>query len=139
MPDWAKKRPAFDENDPKTYKHAWLAYQARLRGRFLWGSVEDDGTGKKGPEYSRGGFTTELNLEPFIFEKLSASVSWSYLPALSGNIIQEHYIEAGLGYTIFEEPGGSKVSAESKYIWGAQDNLGQKEQDQVTLSLAILY
>jgi hypothetical protein len=139
VPEWAK-RSGFDPNDPKTYKKAWLGYQARLRARFLWGSVEDDGTGKKGPQYSRAGFTWELNLDPFLFERLNASVSWSYLPALSGNIKQDQYLETGLGYTIFEDPAQNrKVSAEFKYIWGAQDNRGEKVQDQVTLSLGVLF
>jgi len=140
IPEWAKKRPAFDENDPKTYKHAWIGYQARLRGRFIWGSVEDDGKGKKGPEYSRAGFTTELNFEPFILEKLTATVSWSYIPTISGTIDRDDYLELGLGYTLFEDPAENrKVSLELKYGRGAQDNLGMKVQDQVTISLGVLF
>lgn len=139
VPDWAKK-PTFDPNDPKTYKHAWLGYQARFRGRFIWGSVEDDGTGKKGPEYSRAGFTSELNFQPFVLEQLTATVSWSYLPVLSGSVDRDDYLEFGLGYTLFEDPAENrKVSLEIKYVRGAQDNAGTKVQDQVTVSLGVLF
>ena len=91
--------------------------------------MENDGTGKKGPDYTRAGITAELHVEPFIFEKLSASFSGSYLPALSGDIFQDKYLEAGLGYTIYEEKkGGNKISLEAKYIFGAQDNLGKRSK-----------
>ena len=140
IPEWAKKRPAFDDNDPKTYKHAWLGYQARLRTRFIWGSVEDDGTGKKGPEYSRAGLTTELNFQPFLLEQLTATISASYLPAISGTIDRDDYVSLGLGYTLFEDVDANrKVSLELQYVRGAQDNRGQKIQNQVTVSVGILY
>jgi hypothetical protein len=102
--------------------------------------VEDDGTGKNGPEYSRAGFTTELNFDPFILERLTATISWTYLPALSGNIDRDDYLELGLGYTLFEDPAENrKVSAELKYLRGAQDNLGQQVQDQITVCLGVLF
>lgn len=138
VPKWAQK-PGFDDAPEDYKKHCWFAYQARLRGRFIWGSVRDDGTGKKGPDYTRAGITAELHIEPFIFEKLSMSFGGSYLPALSGNIAQDKYLEAGLGYTIYEEKNGTKISLEGKYIFGAQDNFGKKEQDQYTVALAVLY
>jgi hypothetical protein len=140
IPEWAKKRPAFDDNDPKTYKHAWLGYQARLRTRFIWGSVEDDGAGKRGPEYSRAGLTTELNFQPFLLESLTATISASYLPALSGTVDRDEYISLGLGYTLFEDTDANrKVSLELNYVRGAQDNRGQKVQNQITVSVGVLY
>jgi hypothetical protein len=139
IPDWAK-REGFDDNDPETYKHAWLGYQARLRARFLGGSVRDDGEGKKGIDYSRAGLTAEVNFEPFIFERVTASISYSFLPAISGPIDQDFYLEAGLGYTIWENPAESrKVNAELKYIWGALDNKGSKKQDQLTASIGVMF
>lgn len=138
VPKWAQKA-GFNEAPEEYKKHCWFAYQARLRGRFMWGSVEDDGTGKDGPEYARAGVTAELHIEPLIFEKLSMSFSGSYIPALTGNIAQDKYLEAGLGYTIYEEKNGTKISLEGKYIFGAQDNFGKKEQDQYTVALAVLY
>jgi hypothetical protein len=139
VPQWAK-RPGFNPNDPETYKHAWLGYQARLRARFLGGSVQDDGNGKEGPEYSRAGLTAELNLTPFIFERLSASVSYTFMPVICGNIAQDFYLESGLGYTIYESPAEKRqVTAELKYLWGAADNKGQKVQDQVTASIGVIF
>lgn len=139
VPEWAK-REGFDENDPKTYKHAWLGYQARLRARFLGGSVREDGDGKRGPDYSRAGLTTELNFEPFIFERLTASISYSFLPAISGPINQDFYFETGIGYTIWENPAESrKVTAELKYLRGAPDNKGKKTQDQLTATIGVIF
>jgi hypothetical protein len=139
IPEWAK-RSTFDPNDPKTYKHPWLGYQARLRGRLLWGSVLNDGTGNDGPEYTRAGFTAEINFTPFILEQLTATAGVSYLPAISGDITDDQFLELGLGYTLFEDPAeGRKVSLELKYLRGAQDNLGAKVQDQITISLGVLF
>lgn len=139
VPEWAK-RPGFDPNGPDTYKHVWLGYQARLRARFLGGSVKDDGHGKKGDDYSRAGLTAELTLTPFIFERLSASVSYSFMPVISGTVARDFYLEAGIAYTIFENPAESrKVTAELKYLSGAADNKGQKLQDQLTASIGVIF
>lgn len=139
IPDWAK-REGFDANDPETYKHAWLGYQARLRARFLGGSVRDDGEGKRGLDYSRAGLTAEVNFEPFIFERVTASISYSFLPAISGPIDQDFYLETTLGYTIWENPAESrKVTAELKYLWGAPDNKGNKMQDQFTATIGVMF
>jgi hypothetical protein len=139
IPKWAR-RAGFDPNDRNTYKHVWFAYQARLRARFLGGSVRDDGDGKEGPEYSRAGLTAELNLTPFIFERLSASASYSFMPVISGNISRDFFLEAGLAYTIFESRDESqKVTAELKYLWGAPDNKGEKLQDQLTASIGVIF
>jgi hypothetical protein len=139
IPQWAK-RPGFDGNDPDSYRHAWLGYQARLRARFLGGSERDDGEGKKGVDYLRAGLTAGLHLEPFIFERLAVSVSYSFLPAICGPIDQDFYLESALAYTIFETKDGSqKVTAELKYLWGAPDNKGKKVHDQLTASIGVMF
>lgn len=136
----ALEKPGFDPNDPKTWRKTYLAYQARFRGRYLLGGVEDDGTGKKGPNFERAGFTAELNLDPVLWERLSASVKWTYMPVLYGPVNQDQYLETGFSILIWENPAlQQKATLDFTYKWGATDYLGAKKQDIYNVGIGILY
>jgi hypothetical protein len=134
------RKPEFDFNNPKTWRKTYLAYQARFRGRYLVGEIEDDGTGKSGPSFARAGFTAELNFDPILLERLTLTMSWTYMPTIHGPVDREQYLEAGLSFLIWENAANQqKVSLDATYKWGATDYLGKKKQDIYNVGISILY
>lgn len=130
----------FDPNNPKTWRDTYLAYQARLRLRYVYGTVYDDGTGEEGPTYSRGGLSAAINFDPFLWQRLTASFSWTYLDTIHGKIANEHYIEARLGLLIWEDPDrNQRVSLDASYAKGAQDYLGAKAEDIFKVTLGVVF
>jgi hypothetical protein len=139
VPEWAKK-DGWNADTAKAAKKTYLAYTARVRGRAMWTQVRNDGNGVEGPELSRAGVTADLHCEPFILERLSAWVGWTYLAPLHGNVEEEQYFEAGAGVTLYDDEAKQrKVAAELKYEWGAKDYLGTPVNDKLTLAISVLY
>jgi hypothetical protein len=144
-PRWAWKN-GFDPNDAKTYGKTWLAWQARLRGRFVSLKVEQDAEGAEGPDVTRAGVTAELNFSPLLFEDLQGSLSWTYLGEIAGDVLEENALEAKLSYAFLKRgldddiPGNDrKMSVNLTYQWGNADLLGTQRQDILTLSLGVLF
>jgi len=134
------EKPGFDPNNSKTWRKTYLAYQARFRGRYVVGGIEDDGSGKKGPNFERIGFTAELNLDPVLWERLSASVKWTYMPAIYGPVNHEQYLETGFSILIWENQASQqKATVDFTYKKGATDYLGAKNQDIYNVGIGILY
>ena len=133
-------KESFDPNDRDTWQDTYLAYQARFRARFITGGVEDNGQDEAGGTYTRLGFSTEINLDPLVWDRLKGSFGWTYLATIHGSVDEEHLIEASLGVILWEdEAKGQEVTLEATYTWGAADNLGEKLQDTVNVALAVLF
>jgi hypothetical protein len=133
-------KPTFDPNDPDTYGDTYFAYQARLRLRYVYGAIEDDGAGREGASYARAGFTAEVNVEPLIWDRLGATVSWTYLATVHGQIGEEHYVTGGLRLLVWENAAQDRrVTLNATYSWGAQDYLGAEVEDLFKLSIGVLY
>jgi hypothetical protein len=113
------------ENPADIHDTAWIAYQLRvlLHGEYV--SIQNNGgnTAVAEGDYFRLGPVVQFDLKPLIFTRLSASLRYSYLPALNnGKSGHESLFGIDGDWTLFKDAAnGRKLSLKISYLNGGLD------------------
>jgi hypothetical protein len=113
------------ENPTDIHDTAWIAYQLRvlLHGEYV--SIQNNGgsTSLSERDYFRVGPVLQFDLKPLIFTRLSASLRYSFLPALNTTDRgHESLFGVDADWTLFKDAvNGRKLSLKISYMDGGLD------------------
>jgi hypothetical protein len=122
------KQPTLDKKGDFDYTDtSYLAYQFRVRAHADYGTVVDSTTGLNTGDFLRVGPIAEFRLDPIVFRTLSASVSYSYLPALVGSNDHNSLLTMGAEWKLADNPKTHQsLSLKVNYTEGGIDITKQK-------------
>jgi hypothetical protein len=122
------KQPTLDKKGDFDYTDtSYLAYQFRIRAHADYGTLIDPVTGLKAGDFLRVGPIAEFRLDPLIFKTVSASVSYSYLPAIVGSNDHNSLLTMGAEWKVADNPKTHQsLSLKVSYTEGGIDITKQK-------------
>jgi hypothetical protein len=135
------KADRYRAEDKPLEDNAWVAYQARIRLRGEYGQISRaDAVTKlsEDKDFMHAGVVASLEIDPLFHPRLTAAVTYSYLPAIFGPSDHDTLVETELSFKLWDFEDGRKASISAKYVKGGLD-FTQEQVETFYIGLSAVY